>query len=92
MNYSKTSDPTHEDKPEDWLVSAMIFSRAIRFLLKENEAVVVQLDDETKALMEQAEGLENLNKVLVIKRGDRTFITKCTVDNVDEGTKLVLRS
>ena len=32
-NYTKPNDPDHEDSPKDWLNSALLFTRALSFLL-----------------------------------------------------------
>lgn len=43
MNYTRPDKVGYEDKPEDWLNSALIFSRALSILLDENEGVVVSI-------------------------------------------------
>jgi hypothetical protein len=48
--YAQTKNP--EDKPEDWLLSSMIFTRALHFLLKENEGIVVHPAGDAKMLTE----------------------------------------
>jgi hypothetical protein len=46
--YVQTKNP--EDAPEDWLLSSMTFARALGFLLKENEGVVVKPIGDMKML------------------------------------------
>jgi hypothetical protein len=43
MNYTKPNDDNHEDSPEDWLNSSLIFSRALSLLMDENEGIVVSI-------------------------------------------------
>ncbi len=43
MNYTRPNDKGYKDSPEDWLNSALIFSRALSVLLEENEGVVVSI-------------------------------------------------
>ena len=47
MNYT-SNNPNHEDKPEDWLNSSLIFAQALSNLLEENEGVVVELKGDAK--------------------------------------------
>ena len=48
MNYTNANDPDYQDKPEDWLNSALIFSGALGNLLQINEGVVVELKGDMK--------------------------------------------
>jgi len=43
MNYTKPNDEEHNDNPNDWLSSALIFAGALGSLLKEDEGVVVKI-------------------------------------------------
>jgi hypothetical protein len=43
MNYTRPNNEGYKDSPEDWLNSALIFSRTISLLLEENEGVVVSI-------------------------------------------------
>lgn len=43
MNYTKPNDNNHEDSPEDWLNSTLIFGRALSLLIDENEGIVVSI-------------------------------------------------
>ena len=46
--YVQTKNP--EDTPEEWLLTSMTFARALGFLLKENEGVVVKTVGDMKML------------------------------------------
>lgn len=48
MNYTNANDPNYQDKPEDWLNSALIFAGALGNLLEVNEGVVVELKGDAK--------------------------------------------
>lgn len=43
MNYSRPEDSDFEDKPEDWLFGALLFSRTLGLILREGEGIVVDL-------------------------------------------------
>ena len=76
-NYTRPNDLEHEDKPEDWLNSALVFAQAIGHLLKENEGVVVELKGAAK------EGFET-PKVIVYNGERRIHVTECD-DNLNAG-------
>ena len=48
MNYTRPNDEGYKDSPEDWLNSALIFSRALSLLLNEDEGVVVSIKGDAK--------------------------------------------
>ena len=43
MNYSRPEDSDYEDKPDDWLFGAPLFSRTLGLILREGEGIVVDL-------------------------------------------------
>ena len=43
MNYTNPNNLDHNDTPEDWLNSSLIFARSLSLIFKENEGVVVDL-------------------------------------------------
>lgn len=72
MNYTNANKINYEDKPEDWLNSALIFSRALSLLLKENEGIVVDLKGDAKFMPD-----ESVSKVVVFKRNKQIVIEEC---------------
>ena len=65
MNYT-SNNPNHEDKPEDWLNSSLIFAQALSNLLEENEGVVVELKGDAK--------LDDCKKVIVFKHENQIIV------------------
>jgi hypothetical protein len=61
MNYTNPNDFNHQDSPEEWLNSALIFAGALGELLKGNEGVVVDITDS------DADFGEDVTKVIVYK-------------------------
>lgn len=72
MNYTNANKIDHKDSPEDWLNSALIFSRTLSLLLKENEGIVVDLKGDMKFMLD-----ENISKVVVFKRSGQIIIEEC---------------
>jgi hypothetical protein len=60
MNYTNPDDPNHQDSPDEWLNSALIFAGALGELLKENEGVVVDITDSDA-------DFDGVSKVIVYK-------------------------
>ena len=42
MNYTRPNDINHEDTPEDWLYSALVFSEALGLILREGEGIFLE--------------------------------------------------
>lgn len=76
MNYTKSNDPNHEDKPEDWLNSALIFAAALANLLEENEGVVVELSGDAKFQLD-----ESVTKVIVYRNDQKQIV----IEEADPG-------
>jgi hypothetical protein len=68
MNYT-SNNPDHEDKPEDWLNSSLIFAQALDKLLKENEGVVVELQGDAKFQFDH-----DVKKVIVFRHNNQIII------------------
>jgi len=43
MNYTRPDDKNYEDKPEDWLFSALAFSAALGFVVPEGQGIIVDV-------------------------------------------------
>jgi hypothetical protein len=69
MNYTNPYDEEHEDSPQDWLNSALVFSQAIGTLLNENEGIVVELQGDAKNI--------GYDKVIVFNSGGQIIIDEC---------------
>jgi hypothetical protein len=77
MNYTKPNDENYEDKPEDWLLTSLIFTRAISFLLPENHGIVVDLKGDAIKLYPDA-------KRVIVGHSDRQVY----LEPADERTDL----
>lgn len=73
-NYTKPHEKGHQDTPEDWLGSSLVFAKALGFLLEEGTGVVVQLAGDMKTLM------PGVDKVIVASVGDQIKIIECEED------------
>ena len=78
MNYTNPNDSEHQDKPEDWLNSALIFARALSIILDENQGIVVKLTGDMKFYEEK------IDKVIVFVKDGMVRIIECD-ENLDEG-------
>ena len=79
MNYTNANDPDYQDKPEDWLNSALIFARTLSLILHEGEGLVVDIVGDAKFQMD-----ETVKKVIVFKREGQIVVTECE-DEIEEG-------
>ena len=68
MNYT-SNDPNHEDTPNDWLNSSMIFARALGQLLNENEGIVIDLKGDMKFMPDF-----KVKKVIVFNSGKQIIV------------------
>jgi len=80
MNYTNPNDLTYQDTPEDWLNSALIFTRALSLFLKENEGIVVDIKGDAKFQLD-----DSVKKVIVFKSEKMIRVIPCD-DDVEEGT------
>lgn len=78
MNYTRPdlADQGHDDSPKDWLASALIFTRALHFLLKENEGIIVDVMGDTLNLVD-------FKKAIVYRKNNQVRITECVEDLPD---------
>jgi len=80
MNYTKSNDLSYQDKPEDWLNSALIMTRALGLILKDKEGVIVDIVGDINP--EIANGAK---KLMVFSEGDQIKVEPFS-DNIEEGT------
>ena len=85
MNYTRPHSLETQDKPSDWLNSALLFARSLSLILKENEGIVVDIkgDINIKDMLDD----ENLKKVFVYKKESRVHILPCEED-IPEGSMI----
>ena len=69
-----------ETAPQNWYNAAIIFAKALGFMLEEGHGVIVDLNESLTIV-----GDEDVKKVIVFKFSDRIHIYKCDED-IKEGT------
>ena len=80
MNYTKPNEPNHEDSPQDWLNSSLLFARTLSLILEPGHGIVVDV----KGGMDLGEGVE---KVIVFNRDEQIVIEAFDRD-IKEGTPM----
>jgi len=80
MNYTKPNEPNHEDSPQDWLNSSLLFARTLSLILEPGHGIVVDV----KGDMDLGEGVE---KVIVFNRDEQIIIEAFDRD-IKEGTPM----
>lgn len=86
MNYTNPNNPEYEDKPEDWLNSALIFARTLSLILKENEGIVVDIVGDTKFSLDPS-----VKKVIVFNSENQMRVIECEKD-LEEGTWIMMHT
>ena len=76
-NYTNPEQEGSQD-PKDLLNASLIFARALGFIFKEEEGIVVDI----KGDIQLGEGI---NKVIVFKQNNQIHIFKCEED-IEEGS------
>jgi hypothetical protein len=74
MNYTNPNDADYTDKPEDWLATTLIMTKALGNILKENEGIVVELSGD------MIEMFPTVNKVIVFNKEGMVHIVECEED------------
>ena len=84
MNYTNPNEPNYKDKPEDWLNSALIFTKALGKILRINEGVLIHLEsDMIETLPEEWKGT---TKVIVYKSDNNMVnVIKPKEEDLPEG-------
>lgn len=85
MNYTRPNSD-ESDKPEDWLNSALIFTRTISLLLEENTGVVVNMvGDMVNPINPKSD------RVVVFKRENQIHIDDIQDETLQEGDFLTIQ-
>ena len=80
MNYTNANDTDYQDKPEDWLNSALIFAGALGNLLEINEGVVVELKGDMKFQFDS-----EVKKVIVFRNDSGQIIIEEADSGLNDG-------
>lgn len=80
MNYTKPNNLDYSDKPEDWLNSSLIFTRALSLILEENTGIVVEVVGDMKNPINSES-----NKVVVFYKDNMIHIDNVQDESLVEG-------
>jgi len=80
MNYTKPNEPNHEDSPQDWLNSSLLFARTLSLILEPGQGIIVDVKGDVDLG-------EEIKKVIVFNRNEQIFIEAFDRD-VKEGTPM----
>lgn len=80
MNYTKPNESNHEDSPQDWLNSSLLFARTLSLILEPGHGIVVDV----KGDVDLGEGVE---KVIVFNRDEQIVVESFDRD-LEEGTPM----
>jgi hypothetical protein len=86
MNYTNPNDPDYQDRPGDWLNSALVFARALSLILKEREGIVVDIKGDAQFQMDP-----EVKRVIVFKEDLTVRIIECQAD-LEEGQYVKLEA
>lgn len=81
MNYTRPNEENHIDDPKDWLNSALIFTRALSLLLRENEGIVVKLQGDMFNPVSES------NNVFVVRKNNQIHIQNAD-PKLEEGSMI----
>jgi hypothetical protein len=82
MNYTKPNDLNHQDTPQDWLNTSLVFARTLSLLLERGKGIIVDVKGDVNLG-------EGINKVIVFNRNEQIIIEEFNV-NLDEGTPMMV--
>lgn len=85
MNYTKPNNDI-VDKPEDWLNSALIFTRALSLLLEENTGIVVKLKGDMFNTINP-----DSDRVVIFKKDKMIHIDDIQDEELKEGDFIQIR-
>ena len=80
MNYTNPDDLNHEDSPQDWLNSSLIFARTLSLILNDSEGIVVNLSGDMHFPDDPT-----IKKVIVFNKDEQIHVVDCEGD-IEEGT------
>ena len=69
---------------QDWYKAAMIFAKALGWILDEDQGIIVDLNETTKI-----PELDDVNKVIIFRKDNQVHIAPCTED-IAEGETVIL--
>jgi hypothetical protein len=84
MNYTNPENPDHDDSPEDWLNSSLIFARTLSLILQENEGMIVEIQGDMHFFND-----ESVKKVIVYKNEGKIRVIECEED-LPEGQFVII--
>jgi hypothetical protein len=82
MNYTKPNDLNHQDTPQDWLNTSLVFARTLSLLLERGEGIIVDVKGDVNLG-------EGINKVIVFNRNKQIIVQEFN-GNLDEGTPMMV--
>jgi len=85
MNYTRPHSLETQDRPSDWLNSALLFARSLSIILKETEGIVIDIKGDVN--IKEMLGNEQIEKVFVYKKEGMVHILPCE-DDIPEGTMI----
>lgn len=86
MNYTKPDNLNHNDSPGDWLLSSLLFTRALGLLLDENIGVVVDLKGDMVELSNDLWELE-CSRVIIFNSDEQLHVIPADDrTDLEEGT------
>lgn len=80
MNFLNPDDYREED-PDEWILSSLVFARALGFALKDTEGIVIDIANEIKDT-----DICDHDKIIVYKWGDQIKICECENKELPDGT------
>jgi predicted phosphatase len=87
MNYTKPNNLDNTDKPEDWLNSALIFTRTLSLILDDNTGIVVELKGDMKNPINP-----NSNRVVVFYKDNMIHIDDIQDESLVEGDFIQIKN
>jgi hypothetical protein len=70
-NYTQPDKKNHKDKPEDWLLSALMFAKVLSYVLPKGKGIIIDLDKDMIKLLPRPD----IKRVIVHNTGNATMIT-----------------
>lgn len=77
MNYTNPYDSEHEDKPEDWLNTSLVFAQALGEFLEVNEGISIHVKGDTSLSGKKVIVFRDENNRIIIEENDD--------DDIDHG-------
>jgi len=84
MSYTQTNNPEHNDKPNEWLNTALIFTMALGNLIQDRIGIIIDIKGDAY------NPVGDSNKVIVFRRDNMIHIDNFPQD-LPEGTICEIR-